>query len=42
MVMRMSPEEIAAIVGSGFSSRYCSMRIGNVLWRASTRKIEIG
>ncbi len=38
----INPVEIAASDGSGCSSRYCSMRIGSVLLRASLRKIEIG
>ena len=39
---RISRAEIAAIVGSGLSSTYCSIWMGKVLVQASVKKIEIG
>ncbi len=39
---RIRSAEIAAIVGSGLSSTYCSIWMGKVLVQASVKKIEIG
>ena len=42
MASSTRPAEMAAMVGSGFSSTYCSIWIGRVLVQASVKKIEIG